>query len=182
MRNYSDVLQVLKELKVSWDYNLPFDTLFCPSDVALQIKFTVPDDVLVRRLTPEETQTVNDLWTYRHCGSEVGVRRLIERNYCVGAFDRNTGQLMAWCLTFISECHNALQVEPQFMGRGLGKLIVAKLAHERALRGKWSHGFVAPTNAISQKVFRSFGFEKIGEAYWIGTKPQESWNGMTKSG
>lgn len=68
------------------------------------------------------------------------------------------------------------------MGRGLGKLIVAKLAHERALRGKWSHGFVAPTNAISQKVFRSFGFEKIGEAYWIGTKPQESWNGMTKSG
>lgn len=177
----SEVPSVLEELNVSWDYNLPFDNLYCPPEVALGIKYTVPEDVCLRRLEPDETNTVNSLWTYRHPGSEVGVRRLIERNYCVGAYDKSTGQLLGWCLTFISQCHNALQIEPQFMGRGLGKLIVGKLAHERALQGKWSHAFVSPTNVASQRLFKSYGFFKIGLVYWIGTRPrgdtrQRAWN------
>lgn len=172
-RNHSDILTVLKELKIYWDYHLPFDTLYCPQSAASAIQFSVPEDVLLRRLRPDETASVNNLWTYRHPGSEVGVRRLIERNYCVGAYDKASGQLMGWCLTFISQCHNALQVEPEFMGRGLGRLIVAKLAHERALQGKFSHAFVSPTNHVSQKIFKSLGFVRIGEVFWIGTKPRE---------
>lgn len=172
-RNSEALNSVLQELNVSWDYNLPFDTLFCPAEVALNIKYSVPEDVTLRRLEPEETDTVNNLWTYRHPGSEVGVRRLIERNYCVGAYDKTTGQLLGWCLTFISQCHNALQIEPEFMGRGLGKLIAGKLAHERALQGKWSHAFVASTNEASQRLFKSHGFKKVGFAYWIGTRARE---------
>lgn len=172
-RSSADVLTALAELNVTWDYNLPFDNLYCPAERAINITYSIPEDVTVRRLTPAETDTVNDLWTYRHPGSAVGVRRLIERNYCVGAYDKASGQLLGWCLTFISQCHNALQIEPQFMGRGLGKLIVAKLAHERALQSKWSQGYVSPVNDISQNLFRSFGFERIGLSYWIGTRPRE---------
>lgn len=169
-KNKSDIIAVLDELKVHRDYDLPFDALFCPLERALDISFTVPENVQLRRLTSGETETVNNLWTYRHKGSEIGVRRLIERNYCVGAYDGESGQLMGWCLTFISQCHNALQVEPQFKGCGLGRLLVAKLAHERARQGKWSSGFVAPDNFISQKIFRSLGFEKVGDTFWIGTR------------
>lgn len=172
-RNKSDVETALHDLRVSWDYNLAFDTLFCSVERALEITYTVPENVHLRRLTAEETDQVNNLWTYRHPRSEVAVRRLIERNYCVGAYDRATAQLMGWCLTFISQCHNALQVEPEFKRRGLGKLIVAALTHRRAtVEGKWSHAFVSATNEVSLGIFKSAGFEHIGQAYWIGTRPR----------
>lgn len=172
-KSHDDTLSVLSELQVPVEYDLPFDTLYCPPELAIGLKYTVPDNVVVRRLQPSETDTVNGLWTYRHTNSEVGVRRLIERNYCVGAYDKTSGQLLGWCLTFISQCHNALQIEPKFMGRGLGRLITSKLAHERALQGKWSHAYVAASNTASQGLFKSCGFVKIGYVYWLATLPRQ---------
>lgn len=171
-RSYSDVLSVLSEMNVNWNFNEPFDTLYCPPENAINIKYKVPEDVVLRRLVPVETAVVDNLWMYRHPGSDVSIRRLIEKNYCVGAYDNATGELLGWCLTYISQCHNALQIKPKCMGRGLGRLIVAKLAHERALENKWSHAFVSAENKVSQKVFKSNGFVKVGEAYWILTDPR----------
>lgn len=172
-RSCSDVLAVLKEIKVNWDYNLPFDNLYCSVELARQISFSIPNSYTIRRLAASESATVNDLWTYRHPGSEVGVRRLIERNYCVGVFDKNSEMLLGWCLTFISQCHNALQIRPEFMRRGLGRLVVGHLTRHRAEQGKWSNAFVSPTNEGSQRLFAEFGFTKIGVAFWIGTRPRE---------
>lgn len=170
-RNRADILSVVKELQLAIDYQYSFDFYVCPVERALQIRYEVPEDVVLRPVSVDDAGLIDDLWPYRHPGSDVLVRTLIERNESVGAFDKASGELMGWCLIYLSQCHSIFQVRAEFARRGLGRLIAQKLAHDRALAGKCSMVYVNAGNAVSRRIFEGEGFVKVGEAHWLRTEP-----------
>lgn len=165
-----EVEQVIAELKLDNNFTAPFDLFHLPKEKGLQLEYETPDWIVLKPMGPEHAKVVNDLWHYHHHSSEFFVRRLIERNYNVGAFCSKTNELLGWMLTFASGCHGLLQVDSNHLRKGIGKLIIKKMTKDRALKGLDSYAFISDNNLASRRAFLQLGFENIGMGHWIHTK------------
>lgn len=79
--------------------------------------------------------------------------------------------LMGWCYILQSGAMGALQVCPEFQGKGIGSLVTVALAKMLSDQGKDSFAYVGPTNWPSRKVFDRLQFQDIGTIYWLRTFP-----------
>ncbi|MCJ1404677.1 hypothetical protein MMC11_007903 [Xylographa trunciseda] len=88
------------------------------------------------------------------------------------------GQLVSWAFLGPDGSLTSLHVEPEFRGKGLGKLVTRRLFGLLAQRGKrsgfgdvgvgeeWCHSDVAADNAGSIGVARGLGGEEGWECFW----------------
>lgn len=143
-------------------YFEPDDYFVCPVEKGLQVNYTVPDNIILRPLTAEHVKEVNDNLPYKSDTAPAYLRQKIEYMTSIGAFDKDTGELMAWIM---NECHSALHVKPEYRRTGLGKLLVKKMARDRALLNRVSHCYIRSGNVASENLFRTLGFEWKGRMW-----------------
>lgn len=170
-RQESIVAKALEELGLRDVYEFhEYKHYYCSVEKALQVEYTVPDHVILRQLTADNVEEVDDHLPYKGNNSGYYVRQMIEMLPSVGAFHRETGELMAWVLSYINECHSALTVKPEFRRRGLAKLVTQKLMHDRALQNKPSYCYILEDNVASEQLFISLGFTSIGSVFFGGNR------------
>lgn len=167
-----EIMEILKDLRVVAGKTSPYDIYYYPVDAVLQLKYTVPEDIEMRSLEPDHATIVDAAWKYRYPGSESTFRRMIQLNDSMGAFDKESGRLIGWCLIGSSREILSLRVlHKEGKYHGLGKQILIKLAHDRAVQGKWALGFINPENKTPQNIGMSLGHPKVGDLHYITTTP-----------
>lgn len=157
------VSRALREKGIGADYEFhEYNHYYCSVEKALQVEYTIPDHVILRPITAENVTEINDLLPYKGKHSGNYIRQMIQMLPSIGAFNRETGELMGWILTFLNECHSALVVKPQFRRNGLAKLLAQKLMHDRALQNKPSYCYFPLGNVAAKQLFSSLGFVSVG--------------------
>lgn len=142
---------------------------FCSVEIGLQTTYTVPDSIRLESLTVDHVTEVNEHLPYKSSTSAGYIRHMIEFLPSIGAFNKDTGELMGWILTYMNECHSALTVKQKYQGKGLGKLLTKKLMKDRALVNKPSHCNIRCGNVVSERIFTGLGFVR-GEKVLFGGK------------
>lgn len=171
-RLYPDVHQVLTELGLETQFHESYDLFFLPAEKGMKLQLEVtPPNVVLQRLSVEHAKPINGIWTARYHGSEFLIRRLIERNFSVGAFCSLTGDLMGCALVYTDGSNAVLNVKKEYNGRGVAKLLTWSLARERARMGQDCYLFISETNHISRSLTMKFQYEIIGKGHWIHTRP-----------
>lgn len=117
-----------------------------------------------------DAEVVNDEWPNKHIGSHFFVKRLIELNPNIGAYDKD-GRLMGWSLRLQSGPLGALQVQKQFARKGIGSLVANAMCKILANMQLDTFALVGAQNFPSQKLFEKLGFEHKDDAYWLRTLP-----------
>lgn len=137
-----------------------------------------PSDIILKPLSLDNAEIVDDEWPSKHHGSRFLVNRLIEFNPNIGAFNKDN-ELMGWCLRLQSGPLGALQVRQQFMRKGIGTLLTIAMCKILANMDMDTFALVDPPNIASQIVFAKLGFKKTDETYWLRTSPIDGafkWN------
>lgn len=160
-QHHSIVKRKLEQMNMWQDYEFEEHYYFsCSVEKALQVTYTVPDHIILRPLTLENVAEVNDHLGYKSENTGNYIRNMIEFLPSIGAFDRKSGEMMAWLLNYAQECHSALTVKLEYRRMGLAKLLSSKMMHDRALEGKPSHCFISSGNEASENLFLGLGFER----------------------
>lgn len=133
---------------------------------------SAPSNVTLKPLSLDNAEIVDDEWPNKHIGSQFFVKRLIEWNPNIGAFDENN-ELMAWSLRLQAGFLGALQVRKKFMRRGLGSLVALAMCKIMANNDMDTIALVGVQNFASQNMFVKLGFKHINDAYWLRTFPTE---------
>lgn len=145
------------------------DYFICSVEKGFQVSYTVPDHIILRPLTTEHVKVVNDNLPYKSDTTSGYIRQKIEYMSSIGAFDKDTGELMAWILSYMNECHSSLHVKAEYRRKGLGKLLAKKMTKDRALQNRVSHCYIQCGNVASENLFRGLGFEWKG-CVWFGER------------
>lgn len=132
----------------------------CPMETALAVTYDVPDYIILRPLTTDNSAEVDAHLSYKSPKTEDYVRTMIEFMPSIGAFRRDTGELIAWVLNYLNESHSALTVKPEYRRQGLARLLAKKLMLDRARQGKVSHCHIMDGNVASENLFNSLGFQR----------------------
>jgi len=70
----------------------------CKKAKDLQVK--CPPEYYLDNVQLEHAEIINDLWSARHPGSLKLIQLLIKNNTNVGLYEKDSGQLCAWCLRY----------------------------------------------------------------------------------
>jgi GNAT superfamily N-acetyltransferase len=119
-------------------------------------------------MSVEHAVIADAVWPNKHPGSEFFLRRLINWNPNVGAFN-DKGELMAWCFRLQAGPLGALQVDEKFKRQGLGTLVTKAMIKQLADLGQDTFALVGKDNEPSKKMFENIGFENIDDVYWLRT-------------
>ncbi|XP_055375764.1 uncharacterized protein LOC129608331 [Condylostylus longicornis] len=101
------------------------------------------------------------------------MKRLIRYNPSIGAYRKDTGELMAWCLCQVVGSLGSLQVKEQYLRQGLGALLVKSMSKIFMNCGMESFAAVVVNNIASDNMFKKLGFEKTDIIYWNRTIPSD---------
>lgn len=160
----------LREMGVWEEYYFEPNNYFaCSVEKGLQVNYTVLDHIILRPLTTEHVKVVNEHLPYKSDTTPGYLRQKIEYMSSIGAFERDTGELMAWIMSYMNECHSALHVKPEYRRTGLGKLLAKKMTKDRALQNRVSHCYIRSGNVASENLFLALGFEWKG-LVWFGER------------
>lgn len=129
--------------------------------------FSELDDVALRQLHLDDADTINTIWPHRFPGSIRFVRRLISTDFTVGAFCKETGELMAWVLRLPIGGLGLLQVKERYYRRGLGKLVTIAQSKQLGENGFDVSATVLHTNGPSRALFTGLGFVEKGERSYM---------------
>lgn len=132
--------------------------------------FRAPSDVILKPLSAGDADMVDDEWPNKHIGSRFLVKRLIEWNPNIGAFDRNN-ELMAWSLRLQTGPLGALQVRKKYMRRGIGSLVALAMCKILANNNMDTFALVGLQNFASINMFAKLGFKHADDVYWLRTFP-----------
>lgn len=118
----------------------------------------------------DDAEVVNEEWSNKCVGSDFLVRRLIEWNSNIGAYDENN-ELMGWCLKLQAGAFGALQVRNKFMRKGIGSILALAMSKIQANSNLDAYVMINSENFNSQNLFVKLGFKHIDYAYWLRTYP-----------
>jgi RimJ/RimL family protein N-acetyltransferase len=99
------------------------------------------------------------------------VRRIITQGRTIGLENEQTGELVAWCVTYDYGALGMLQTKETHRGKGLGriavKLMITKLFKECDYSSQ-AFCFIEAQNVASMRLFESLGFRKSADSLWAG--------------
>ncbi|EDW03848.1 GH11461 [Drosophila grimshawi] len=124
-----------------------------------------PVGIELRSVDPKDAATINENWPHGSPDSLKFVKRLIDYNVSVGAYDEQ-GKLIAWCLRLPIGALGLLQVVETHKRLGLGSLMVRYLSRKISDLGDEVLAPVVTENTASRKLFEKLGFQKIDNVYW----------------
>lgn len=115
---------------------------------------------------------MNNEWPNKHDGSDFFIKRVIQWNPNIGAFNEKN-ELMGWCVRLQAGPLGALQVSKKFMRRGIGSLVTLAMCKILANNDMDTFALVGDKNFASQNMFTKLGFKHIDEAFWLRTSPKD---------
>lgn len=123
------------------------------------------DDVVLRPLTENDGETVNDFWPHKFPGSVNCVKNLIQTDFSMGAFSTTSGDLLAWILRYPTGTLAMLRVKGELYRKGLGKLVTTAMTKMMAENGLDSSATILNNNTASKNLFESVGYEEAYEVF-----------------
>lgn len=129
-----------------------------------------PDNVTLKPLAAENAELIDNEWPNKHDASRFLVKRMIEWNPNIGAFNEHN-ELMGWCLRLQAGPLGALQVREKFARKGIGSIVVIAMCKILANYDMDTFALVGIQNTASQNLFLKLGFEHSDDAYWLRTFP-----------
>lgn len=122
----------------------------------------------MKPLSVDNAKIVDDEWPNKHDGSLFLVKRLIEWNPNIAAFnDKN--ELMGWCLRLQAGSLGALQVREKFKRRGIGSILILAMCKILANSELDTFALVGKRNLESRNMFIKLGFKHIDDCFWLKT-------------
>lgn len=125
----------------------------------------VPEDQEVKSLTLRDFVEIEKFLITP--AQKLWVRQAIEFSPNIGVFSKSTGELMGWCLSYITDEVNAVAVKPEYRQKGIGRLMLSHTIHNRAADNKATHFHVATTNAAVNPSCGKYGFDEISRPEFI---------------
>lgn len=172
LKRYRPLIMEMVEKK-NLAVELEFHTYmqYLPHDEAEHFDETPPEGITLQRMsTLEHAIQANKAWLYHDEGSLFFIRRLLEWNENMGAFNEK-GELVAWCFRFQFGGLGLLHVTDKYKRKGLGSALVKAMAKRLALSGADCIASVVTHNTPSLNMFQKLGFREIDEVSWIHTVP-----------
>ena len=122
----------------------------------------------MKPLSVDKADIIDDEWSNKHDGSLFLVKRLIEWNSNIAAFnDKN--ELMGWSLRLQAGSLGALQVREKFKRRGIGSILVLAMCKILANSELDTFALVGEKNLASRNMFNKLGFKHTDDCFWLKT-------------
>ncbi|XP_063698005.1 uncharacterized protein LOC134828946 [Culicoides brevitarsis] len=113
---------------------------------------TPPDGVYFASLNPKHAKLIASFYPLRDQSTPGLFDRTIRLNTTLGAFEKETGKLIGWCMQFQSGEMTALQIiDKKWLRSGLGGLIVVAASRKVALLGSDFFAVIDSNNVASKK-------------------------------
>ncbi|CAO1329840.1 unnamed protein product [Diamesa serratosioi] len=169
-RHRSAVVDVVEHKKLKLEYDSLTFLYFMSKEEAKSIVLSAPSDITLKQLSVSDAELVNDEWPNKHEGSLFLIKRLIEWNTNIGAYNED-GELMGWCLRLQSGPLGALQVRDKFKRLGIGSLVTIAMSKMLSHADKNTFALVGEQNIPSRTMFEKLNFKHTDDAYWLRTLP-----------
>lgn len=129
--------------------------------------FSCPEEVVLRKLTPAHSKTVDDHWPNKFPHSQEFLSSLIELVGGWGLFLKSNNELVSWALLTGLGQLGMIQTVENYQKKGYACIITKVLSKKIAERGEDPAGTVAEDNTASQNMFKKLGFENKGQCNYI---------------
>ncbi|XP_063705443.1 uncharacterized protein LOC134834638 [Culicoides brevitarsis] len=171
--------RVVQRLGMEKSYEMACYLVHMPREIALDWDhLDPPEGIIFKPLTPDHAKIIAPVYPLRDQTSPGMFERIIRYNTSLGAFDEETGNLVAWCMQFQSGEMTALQVvDKKWLRSYLGSVLTACVGRKLAELGFDLWGIVASNNDPPQKLiarFRETGVNVIGMMHHVVFEPKRS--------
>ncbi|XP_020799076.1 uncharacterized protein LOC110176923 [Drosophila serrata] len=147
-------------------------SLVLSQEEALQFEVNPPVGFYLKSLGIKDAQVINDNWKWSEPGSLFFLQRQIAFSICVGLYEEESNELVAWCIRAPDGLLAALQVKDSHQRRGFGVLIVKEFSRRVALQGQDVMTEVDQDNEASSALFRKMGFKLFDQSNWLMTNAE----------
>lgn len=146
-------------------------------EVGLMLNNVPPDDVIIKSLTYMDAKLINSVYPLRDETTADLFDRLIKYNPNLGVFDKDTGQLLAWCVQFQSGELSALQVKSADQKRqGLATLVLIEMIRTVAENGFEPFGIISTRNKpplMMADKYSEMGVTRVSDIYHVVFGPNK---------
>lgn len=158
---------VFKDLKL--DYKTTTLLYHLPHSEAAQLTVSPPDGVILKQLKAEDVPQVTAIYPFRSDTSNYLFQRRIRFNSSLGAYNRDNGELLGWCLRYETGVLTALQVEEKHKRNRYGELLLRAMSKEVGQQGDDVTACIVEGNQPSLQLFEKVGFKFTGTYIcWLG--------------
>lgn len=134
----------------------------------LKLEISLPAGLHLKKLDVKHARIANNVWPWRHEGSEYFLKRIAAWNTSIGLFNES-GEMLAWSFVWPTGAIGPLEVAKDHFRKGYGTLITKAIAREVAKVGLNCYGTVVSTNAPSIAMFNKLGFQRLETTYYVRT-------------
>lgn len=120
----------------------------------------VPLEVFIGQLNVDHIDFIYSLWAHSDVYPKSELWDTIRLNVGLGVFSRDNGELLAWAMCSSYGGLSTLIVQPDYRGRGFGKLIVLAVTKVMGEMGISPHALINEKNAVSLSLFKNVGYVK----------------------
>ncbi|XP_060871160.1 uncharacterized protein LOC132945435 isoform X3 [Metopolophium dirhodum] len=131
-----------------------------PADVAARLDYEIPDDVFIDQLSVDHIDFIYSLWTHSDVYPKSDLWDTVRFNIGLGVFSRLNGELLAWVMCGSYGGLSTLMVQPDYRGRGFGKLILLAVTKVMGESGVSPYGLINEKNKVSLGLFKNVGYVK----------------------
>ncbi|XP_002132675.1 uncharacterized protein [Drosophila pseudoobscura] len=167
------VARVVKSKVPPLKFDLENNLYFLPKEEALELDVEVPSGFFLKALSQQDAHVVDSSWEWSHSGSFFFIERQILTSICVGLYQEDNQELVAWCIRAQDGFLAALQVKDSHQRRGFGAVVVKEYSRRVALLDYDVIAEVYPGNKASSGLFRKLGFKVIDQCRWLATVPSQ---------
>lgn len=158
-------VDVLWEVESSMKYELPVEE-------CLKLELNLPEGLHLKKLGVEHAVIANQVWPWRHEGSEYFMKRLAAWNISIGLFNESD-EMLAWSFVWPTGAIGPLEVAKAHLRKGYGTLIAKAIAKEVAKNGMNCYGTIVSGNDASVAMFVKLGFERVEDTYYVRTRAKK---------
>lgn len=137
----------------------------------------MPPDAEFRQLTPENAQTIHDLYPAKDMECVEIFEKLIKQLPAYGVF-ASSGELAAWMVQSYYGAMFSMQTKPEFRRKGYGLYLAQYLTKVVSERGYYPFVVIRPENDASKNLYTKLGFKKSYETLRAVLRPFDQ-NGDT---
>ncbi|CAI6349281.1 unnamed protein product [Macrosiphum euphorbiae] len=131
-----------------------------PADVAARLDYEIPEDVFIDQLGVDHIDFIYSLWSHSDVYPKSDLWDTVRLNIGLGVFNRHNGELLAWAMCGSYGGLSTLIVQPDYRGRGFGKLIVLAVTKVMGENGVSPHALINEKNKVSLGLFKNVGYVK----------------------
>ncbi|XP_017067904.2 uncharacterized protein LOC108105704 [Drosophila eugracilis] len=162
---------IVESKKLDIVFRDPTDLFYMKAADALKLRVEPPAGFTLRSLSVADAPLVNEEWPNHHLGSLFFIERQIRMCVSVGLYQKDSQELVAWCIRLQGGYLGALQVKDSHKRRGFGSVVTREISYRLAEQGHDVMALVGHLNKPSSGMFSKLGFKVIDQCLWLRTKP-----------